>query len=390
MPTVKRDYYEVLSVSKTADGDEIKRSYRRLAMQFHPDRNAGPGQAQAEAKFKECSEAYEVLSDAGRRQRYDQLGHAGVSGQHDYQNMDPTDIFSMFEDIFGGGGGGGGGQRGGRAGGTRGSNGRGFDLEVQVELTLAEVAGGAEKTIDYDRQDACDTCKGSGAKPGTAPVVCVQCGGQGRVAQQGFGGMFRMVTTCPNCRGRGTVVRDHCPACGGAGRQLKKRSVTIKIPPGVHEGQAVRVVGEGEAGEGGVRPGDLHCYISVKPHPIFTRHNNDIVCQVPISFTQAALGSRIDVPTLRGPEGLDVPAGSQHGEVFKLRGKGLPDARSTRTGDELVQIIVEIPRKMTDRQRELLREFSQTEETHAEADRHAAMPQRKGFLDKLKDVLIGE
>ena len=389
MPTVKRDYYEVLSVSKTADGDEIKRSYRRLAMKYHPDRNAGAGQAEAEVRFKECSEAYEVLSDAGKRQRYDQYGHAGVSAQHDYQHMEPSDIFSMFEDIFGGGIGGGGGQRAGGKG-TRGAGGRGFDLEVQVELTLSDVATGAEKTIEYERQDACEQCKGSGAKPGTAPVVCVQCGGQGRIAQQGFGGMFRMVTTCPNCRGRGTVVREHCPNCGGTGRQLRKRTVTIKIPPGVHEGQAVRVVGEGEAGESGARAGDLHCYIAVKPHPIFTRHNNDLVCQVPISFTQAALGSRIEVPTLRGPEPLDVPAGSQHGEVFKLRGKGLPDARSTRTGDELVQIIVEIPRKLSDRQRELLREFHATEEGHAEADRHAAMPQRKSFLDKLKDVFVGE
>ena len=392
MPTVKRDYYEVLSVSKTADGDEIKRSYRRLAMKYHPDRNQGDGKADAEVRFKECSEAYEVLSDAGKRQRYDQYGHAGVSASHDYQHMEPSDIFSMFEDIFGGfGGGGAPGGKGGRAGGgTRGAGGRGFDLEVQVELTLADIANGAEKTIEFEKQDLCEQCKGSGAKPGTAPVVCVQCGGQGRIAQQGFGGMFRMVTACPNCRGRGTVVREHCPSCGGTGRQMRKRTVTIKIPPGVHEGQAVRVVGEGEAGEAGARPGDLHCYIAVKPHPIFTRHNNDLVCQVPISFTQAALGAHIDVPTLKGAEPLDVPAGSQHGEVFKLRGKGLPDARATRTGDELVQILVEIPRKLSDRQRELLREFAQTEEGHDEHHHAAAMPQRKGFLDKLKDMFVGE
>ena len=384
MPTVKRDYYEVLSVTRTASGDEIKRSYRRLAMKFHPDRNEGPGKAEAEIKFKECSEAYEVLSDDAKRQRYDQYGHAGVSANHDYQHMEPADIFSMFEDIFGGGAG----ARGGR--GTRGAGGRGFDLEIQVELTLNEIATGAEKTLEYERQDLCEQCKGSGAKPGTAPVVCVQCGGQGKIAQQGFGGMFRMVTTCPNCRGRGTVVREHCPSCGGNGRQMRKRTVTIKIPPGVHEGQAVRVVGEGEAGEGGGKPGDLHCYIAVKAHPIFTRHNNDLVCQVPISFTQAALGAHVDVPTLRGPEPLDIPAGSQHGEVFKLRGKGLPDARSNRVGDELVQILVEIPRKLTDRQRTLLREFAQTEDGHDGADVHAAMPQRKGFLDKLKEVLTGE
>jgi molecular chaperone DnaJ len=371
----KRDYYEVLSVSKTASDDEIKRAYRRLAMKYHPDRNAGDGKAEAEVKFKECSEAYEVLSDEQKRQRYDQYGHAGVSASHDYSHMEAADIFSMFEDIFGGMGGNG--RRGG-GGATRGAT-RGYDLEVQVELTLAEVATGAEKTIEFEKQDLCETCKGSGAKPGTQPIVCVQCGGQGRVAQQGFGGMFRMVTTCPNCRGRGTVVKDHCGTCGGSGRQMRKRAVTIKIPGGVHEGQAVRIVGEGEAGEGGARPGDLHCYITIKAHPIFTRHNNDLVCQVPISFTQAALGADLDVPTLKGNEKLEIPAGSQHGEVFKLRGKGLPDHRSGRTGDELVQILIEIPRKLTDKQRELLKEFSDSEDEHL-------MPQRRGFLDKLKEV----
>src|SRR2546430_1645936 len=220
--------------------------------------------------------------------------------------MEAADIFSMFEDIFGGFTGGGGRGRGASRGATR-----GFDLETQVELSLAEVASGSEKTIEFEKQDVCDTCKGSGSKPGSSPVVCVQCGGQGRIAQQGFGGMFRMVTTCPNCRGRGTVIRDHCPSCGGTGRQLKKRVVTVKIPPGVHEGQAVRIIGEGEAGENGAKPGDLHCYITIKPHPIFTRHNNDLVCQVPISFTQAALGAQIDVPTLSATEKLDIPAGSQ-------------------------------------------------------------------------------
>jgi len=374
---VKRDYYEVLGVSRTASGDEIKRSYRRLAMKFHPDRNSGDGKHEAEVKFKECSEAYEVLSDEVKRQRYDQFGHAGVSASHDYSHMEAADIFSMFEDIFGGfGGGGGGGGRG--RGATRGAT-RGFDLETQVELTLAEVAAGTEKTIEFEKQDVCDTCKGSGAKPGSSPVVCVQCGGQGRIAQQGFGGMFRMVTTCPNCRGKGTVVRDHCQSCGGTGRQLRHRVVTVKIPAGVHEGQAVRIAGEGEPGENGGPPGDLHCYIAIKPHPIFTRHNNDLVCQVPISFTQAALGAKIDVPTLKGSENLDVPAGTQHGEVFKLKGKGLPDLRTYRSGDELVQILIEIPKKLTEKQKHLLRDFAATEDG-------SAMPQRRGFMDKLKEM----
>ena len=293
MASAKRDYYEVLGVVRTADGEEIKRSYRRLAMKYHPDRN--PGDADAEVKFKECAEAYEVLSDPSKRQRYDQFGHQGVAGQHDFSHMDVGDIFSMFNDIFGGGfaAGMGGAGGGGRAGAGRAA--RGFDLETQVELTLAEIATGAEKTIEFERQDLCDSCKGSGAKPGTSPIVCPQCGGQGRVAQQGFGGMFRMVTTCPNCRGRGSVVREHCAACGGSGRQLKRRKVTVKIPAGVHEGQAVRITGEGEPGENGAPPGDLHCYVAVKQHPFFSRHNNDLVCQIPISFAQAALGSAIEV-----------------------------------------------------------------------------------------------
>ena len=374
MSVTKRDYYEVLSVTRTATGDEIKRSYRRLAMKYHPDRNQGD--ATAELKFKECSEAYEVLSDDAKRARYDQYGHAGLTGQHDFSHMDVGDIFSLFDDIFGGFGGGGG-RGGGAARSTRAS--RGFDLETQVELSLSEIASGAEKTIEFERQDSCETCKGTGAKPGTSPVVCVQCGGQGRVAQQGFGGMFRMVTTCPNCRGRGTVVREFCPTCGGTGKQAKKRVVTVRIPAGVHEGQAVRIAGEGEAGEAGAPAGDLHCYIVVKPHPIFSRHNNDIVCQLPITFTQAALGAKLDVPTLKGQEELEIPHGTQHGEVFKLKGKGLPDVRSGRQGDELVQVLIEVPKKLNDEQKQLLRQFAEIEEADV-------LPQRRSFVDKLKDV----
>jgi molecular chaperone DnaJ len=381
----KRDYYEVLGVARTADAEEIKRAYRRQAMKFHPDRNnEGPGKAEAEVKFKECAEAYEVLADAQKRKRYDQFGHGGVSGQHDFSHMDVGDIFSMFDDIFGGAFGGRGGGRaqqgGGAARGGRRAPQRGFDLETQVELTLAEVAEGTEKKIEFERQDHCENCKGTGAKPGTSPVACVQCGGAGQVAQQGFGGMFRMVTTCPNCRGRGTVVREHCANCGGTGRQVRRRVVTVKIPAGVHEGQAVRIVGEGEAGEEGATAGDLHCYITVKAHPLFSRHNNDLVCQIPISFTQAALGAKIDVPTLKGSEKMDIPAGTQHGEVFKLKGKGLPDIRSYRNGDELVQVMIEVPRKLTDAQRQLLQQFAGTEEIDV-------MPQKKGFVEKLKDRL---
>ncbi len=380
MATTRRDYYEVLGVTRTANGDEIKRAYRRLAMKYHPDRHNGEGKTEAETAFKECAEAYEILSDDAKRRRYDQYGHAGLQGQHDFSNMEASDIFSMFDEIFGGALGG----RGSRGGGqARARGSRGFDLETQVELSLGEVASGAEKTIEFEKQEHCETCKGSGAKPGSSPVVCVQCGGQGRVAQQGFGGMFRMVTNCPNCRGKGSVIKDHCPGCNGTGRQTKQKTVTVKIPAGVHEGQAVRLAGEGEPGEGGGPNGDLHCYIAIKPHPVFSRHNNDIVCQVPISFTQAALGGRIEVPTLKGKEELDIAAGTQHGEVFKLKGKGLPDLRSYKSGDELVQILIEIPKKLTEKQKSLLREYAESED-----GQH--LPQRKGFLEKLKEMIKGD
>jgi molecular chaperone DnaJ len=385
--STKRDYYEILGVAKTCGSEEIKRAYRRLAMKYHPDRNDGEGKVEAEIRFKECAEAYEILSDDQKRARYDQFGHQGVQGSHDFSHMDVGDIFSMFNDIFGGAFGDsfGGRATAGRAGPQRGH--RGFDLETQVELTLLEVASGAERTIEFEKQDRCEKCKGTGAKPGSSPVVCTQCGGQGRIAQQGFGGMFRMVTTCPNCRGRGTIIRDQCANCHGTGKQLKKQVVTVKIPPGVHEGQAVRIAGQGEPGEGGAPSGDLHCYISVRQHEMFTRHNNDLVCQIPVSFTQAALGGSIEVPTLKGADKLDIPSGTQHGEVFKLKGKGLPDIRTYRNGDQIVQILIEIPKKLTERQKQLLREFSAGEET---SGGNNGNNEPKTFMGKLKNKLKGE
>lgn len=373
--TSKRDYYEVLGVERDAGEEEIKRAYRKLAMKYHPDRAGDGHKAEAEAKFKEAAEAYEVLSDPAKRQRYDQFGHGGVGSAHDFQHMNVEDIFSMFnlDEIFGG-------AFGGR---RRGGPARGYDLEAQVELTLQEVATGAEKTIQFEKQDHCLQCHGSGAKAGSKPVACVQCGGAGQVAQVGFGGMFRMVTTCPNCRGKGQVIREHCPNCGGSGRTLVNRVVSVKIPPGIHDGQGLRVTGEGEAGEQGAPAGDLHCYVQIKPHPVFTRHNNDLVCQVPISFSQAALGAQIEVPTLTGRQMLDVPAGSQHGEVFKIKGQGLPDLRSGRKGDQLVQVLIEIPKKLTEKQKDLLRQFAETED-------ESVMPQKKSFMDKLKGLLTGE
>jgi len=378
MAATKRDYYEILGVPRTASADEIKRAYRRLAMKYHPDRNDGDGKTDAEQKFKEAAEAYEILSDANKRHRYDQFGHEAVRGQHDYAHMNVSDIFSMFEDIFGGAFG----QSFG-GGRVRGQPGRGFDLETRVDMTLLEVADGAQKTIEFERQDACETCRGTGAKPGSKPVICPQCGGQGRVAQQGFGGMFRMVTTCPACRGRGSVVKDRCSACNGGGRQLRRRTVIVSIPRGVHDGQVLRVPGEGEAGEAGAAPGDLHVYIAVQEHPIFSRHQNDLVCQIPIGFTEAALGAEIEVPTLRGSQSLAIHPGSQHGQVFKLKGDGLPDLRTGRPGDELVQIVIEVPKKLTERQKQLLKDFAATEETQVRQT-------RKTFADKLKGLFNGD
>ena len=348
-------------------------------MKYHPDRNDGDGKAEAEIRFKECAKPTKCSPTTASCARYDQYGHQGVQGAHDFSHMDVGDIFSMFNDILGGAFAG-----ASRSAGQPRSH-RGFDLETQVELTLQEVASGAERTIEFEKQDKCEKCHGTGAKPGSSPIVCVQCGGQGRIAQQGFGGMFRMVTTCPNCRGRGTIVKDQCPGCRGSGRQIRKQVVTVKIPPGVHEGQAVRIQGQGEAGEGGSPPGDLHCYITVKPHEVFTRHNNDLVCQIPVSFTQAALGGTIEIPTLKGHDHLDIPAGTQHGEVFKLKGKGLPDIRTYRSGDEIVQILIEIPKKLTERQRQLLREFAESQEIDVENT-----PEKKTFMGKLKEKFKGD
>jgi molecular chaperone DnaJ len=385
--STKRDYYEVLGVERSASVVEIKKSYRRLAMKFHPDRNGGD--AEADTKFRECAEAYEVLSDDQKRARYDRFGHEGVQGAaHDFRHADVSDIFSMFEDIFGGGFGGGRGRRVGPR--------PGMDLETTVELTLEEVAAGASKTLEFERLDRCDTCDGRGLKKGATPKQCPTCQGQGRVAQQGMGGMFRMVVACPTCRGKGAVPEDKdvCRTCDGTGRQQVSRKVTIKIPAGVHEGQAVRLAGEGEpAATADAPPGDLVCYVAVASHSVFTRHDRDLVCQVPVSFTTAALGGTIDVPTLASPDEdanigrstLDIDAGTQHGEVFKLRGKGLPDIRGLRRGDLMVQVLVEIPKKLNDTQQDLLRQFAETEE-----DDHAAMPQRKGFLDKLRSMLAGD
>jgi len=369
----KRDYYEVLGVGKTASADDIKRAYRRMAMKYHPDKN--PDDKEAEAKFKECAEAYEVLSNANKRQSYDQFGHEGLrgSGMHDFSRMNVEDIFSMFgfEDFFGGIFGGGRGRRPGRRAGPT----RGYDLETTVELTLNDIAKGTEKTIEFTRQDSCSECGGTGSAKGSSPGRCPTCKGTGQVARGG--GFFQMVSTCRQCGGSGQIITNPCKKCKGAGRVPKKRTVNIKIPPGVHEGQGIRVTSEGEPGRSGGPRGDLYCYVRVKPHKFLQRDGNDLVAVVPISFTQAALGTTIDVPSINGTKGLKIPPGSQYGSIFRIKGQGLPDMRTHRTGDQLVQITVETPTRLNKDQQELLREFAKTENKRVS-------PKSIGFFETLK------
>ena len=372
----KRDYYEVLGVSKNASPEDIKRAYRRMAIKYHPDKNPDNKQ-QAEAKFKECAEAYEVLSDPEKRQRYDQLGHEGLRGMgmRDYTHMRWQDIGSIFEDIFGLGDFGDLFGMGGRRKTRRAGPARGYDLETSVELTLNDIAKGTEKTIEFTRQDICSECSGTACARGTTPGRCSACGGTGHIARGG--GFFQMVSTCPQCRGTGEVITNPCKNCRGTGRVPKNRVVSVKIPAGVHEGQGVRVASEGEPGRSGGPRGDLYCYVRIKPHEFLQRDGNNLVAVVPISFTQAALGATIDVPSLNGAKQLKVPPGTQYGSVFRIKGQGLPDIRTQRTGDQLVQVIIEIPTKLNSQQQELLREFAKTESK-------TVFPKSKSFFEKLK------
>ncbi|MGA1979071.1 MAG: molecular chaperone DnaJ [Sedimentisphaerales bacterium] len=372
----KRDYYEVLGVGKNASADEIKRAYRRMAMKYHPDKNPD-NKEEAETKFKECAEAYEVLNDPDKRQRYDQFGHEGLrgAGVRDFSHMKWQDIGSVFEDIFGfddflGGIFGSGGRRGGRAGPAH-----GYDLETSVELTLNDIVKGVEKTIEFTRQDICQECGGTGSAKGTSPGRCPMCGGSGQVASGG--GFFQMVSTCRQCGGSGEVITNPCKKCRGTGRVPKKRIVNIKVPGGVHESQAIRVAGEGEPGRGGGPRGDLYCYVRIKPHEFLQRDGNNVVAVVPISFTEAALGTTIEVPSLNGAKQLKIPAGTQYGSIFRIKGQGLPDVRSGRCGDQLVQVTIETPAKLNTKQQEMLREFAKTEDK-------SVYPQSRGFFEKLK------
>ncbi len=367
----KRDYYEVLGVSRGVSDADLKAAYRRLALQYHPDRN--PDDPHAEERFKEASEAYAVLSDPEKRRAYDRFGFEGVGGPGGFPDFGDLggfgDLFNdLFGDIFG--------ARGGGAR-RRGRGQRGADLRYNLEIELADVLTGVEPTLEIPKMRPCTTCSGSGARPGSGPSRCERCDGSGQVVfQQGF---FRISRPCDACGGAGEVVRDRCRTCRGNGRIEGKQTLTVKVPPGIEDGMRLRIPGEGEAGIASGPPGDLYVLISVKPHPFFKRDGSDLLCQVPIRFAEAALGTQIEVPTLEGKVQMQIPEGTQSGKIFRLRGKGLPALASGVRGDQRVRIFVEVPTKLTERQRQLLGQFA--EESGVEVN-----PVTQSFLEKLRKL----
>jgi molecular chaperone DnaJ len=375
MATRKRDYYEVLGVNRDASEEDIRKAYRKLAMKFHPDRN--PDSKESEEKFKEAKEAYEILCEPEKRRAYDAYGHAGVHPQ--MGGMGPEAGFGgfaeafgdIFSDIFGGG--------------ARGRSGvfRGADLRYNLELSLEQAARGTETKIRIPTMETCETCHGSGAKPGTQPKTCDTCHGSGSVRlSQGF---FSIQQTCPACHGTGKVVPDPCTTCRGAGRVKKHKTLAVKIPAGVDEGDRIRLSGEGESGVNGGPPGDLYVVIHLAEHSVFQRDGEDLHCEMPISFTLAALGGEIEIPTLDGSAKVKIPPETQTGQVFRLRGKGIKGVRSTYPGDLLCEVCVETPVRLTDRQKDLLRELEDI--NRSDGDRHN--PRAKSFMDKVREFFAG-
>jgi molecular chaperone DnaJ len=371
----KRDFYEVLGVAKNAGDDELKKAYRTLAMKHHPDRN--PGKKEAEEKFKEVKEAYETLTDSQKREAYDRFGHAGVDpnagfgggpGGQGFGGF--SDVFGdIFGDIFGGARQGG----GGRAGGAY----RGADLRYAMEVTLEQAARGYTTEIRVPSWEGCDACSGSGAKPGTKPKVCGTCNGQGAVrVQQGF---FSIQQSCPTCHGSGKVIPDPCKSCEGVGRVKRNKTLEVKIPAGIDDGMRIRSAGNGEPGLHGGPPGDLYVEIRVRQHTVFQRDGDDLHCEVPISITTASLGGKIEVPTLEGRAEIELPEGTQPGKQFRLRGKGIKGLRSSYPGDLYVHVALEVPVRLTEQQKKLLRELEES----LRDDRHS--PQARGWMDRVKD-----
>ncbi len=370
----KKDYYEVLGVNRDASEEDVKKAYRKLAMKWHPDRN--PDNPRAEEHFKEAKEAYEVLSDSQKRTAYDQFGHAGVDPSAaagaggfgagaGFGNF--ADAFGdIFSDIFGGGR-------------TRSNVFRGADLRYNLEIPLEEAARGTETRIRIPAMEECGTCHGSGAKPGTSPTTCTTCQGHGQVRmQQSF---FSIQQTCPRCHGSGKIVASPCPACGGTGRVKQHKTLSVKIPAGVDEGDRIRLSGEGEAGVNGGPPGDLYVVIHIRPHPVFQRDHNNLHCEMPISISAAALGGEIEIPTLDGYAKIKVTPGTQTGQVFRLRGKGIKGVRSSTHGDLMCHVVVETPVNLTPRQRELLAELEAINQK--DAGRHN--PRAKSWLEKVRE-----
>ncbi len=370
----QRDYYEVLEVDRRATSAEITAAYRKMAVRYHPDKN--PGDGDAAARFKEAARAFEVLSDSDLRGRYDRFGHAGIEGgrRHDFNDM--SDVFEAFGDLFGGSifGDALGGGAGGRSRQSRARKGR--DVFCQVHLSLVEAARGVTKTVEFERHETCGECDGSGAKKGTKPQSCDYCAGRGQVIQSA--GVFRLQSTCPACRGAGSIVRDRCTACAGEGVTQEHVARKVTIPAGVDRDVRVRLAGEGEPGASGGPPGDCYCVIEIEDHPFLAREGRDLHCEVPVSFTQAALGATVEVPTLDGPKPLEIARGTQPGDVIRVRGLGMPEVRGRGIGDLHVHVHVEVPKKLSHRAEELLRELAAEE--HADVS-----PKRMSFFRKLAE-----
>ncbi len=382
MAEERRDLYEVLGVSKSASDEEIKKAYRKLVKKYHPDLN--PGDKKAEAAMKEVNAAYEVLSDPEKKAKYDQFGHAGIDptygagqgGAYGFDDMDIGDIFGSFFGGFGGTG-------YGRQSQSRSQNRpqKGQDIGITIELSFEEAAFGCEKTISITRSETCGSCGGTGAKKGTSPETCPVCGGTGQVrtTQRTPFGVFQSAGPCTNCGGTGKVIKEPCPDCGGSGQVRKKRKINVKIPAGIDNGQTIPLRGQGNAGRNGGPSGDIYVTVSVRPHKLFQRSGSDVYLEMPISFTQAALGAQLTVPTIDGKVQYTMPEGTQHGATFRLRGSGIPNLGGKGRGDQYVQVKIEVPKNLTQEQKDILRKFEE-----AVDDEHYG--EKKGFFKKVKEI----